>query len=72
MIDRTTFDLRLAEHRAATARVDASGWRSRAGTPPRPARAALAAARAALAARLDRASRASVHIMHRQPGHDAA
>ena len=56
MIERTTFDLRLAEHRAATARVDASDWRSRAGTPPR----------------LDRASRSAAHIMHRQPGHDAA
>jgi hypothetical protein len=72
MIDRTTFDLRLAEHRATTARIDASGWQRQRVTPRNPTSAALAAVRAALSARLDWAVRAAAHGANRQPGHDAA
>jgi hypothetical protein len=52
MIDRTTFDLRLADHAATTARINAGDWR-RQGAPQRQAlRPVLAAALVALAARL--------------------
>ena len=55
MIDRTSFDLRIAEHNATTARVNQSEWRH--GQPARrPIRAALANALVALAARLAPAS----------------
>ena len=53
MFDRTSLDLRFAEHTTTTARINARAWQ-RQGAPPRRAiRAALAAALVALAARLD-------------------
>ena len=72
MIDRTTFDLRLAEHQATMARIEVRGWQHQGGTPRQPARTALAAAMAALGARLDRAARVAAQVTNRQPGHDAA
>jgi hypothetical protein len=61
MIDRTTFDLRIAEHSATTASVNQSDWRH--GQPARrPIRAALANALVALAARLAPASPASAPL----------
>ena len=52
MIDRTTFDLRLADHTTATARINDSDWQ-RQGEPQRRAlRPVLATALIALAARL--------------------
>ena len=72
MIERTTFDLRLAEHRATTARIEASGWQRQRDTPRRPERASVAAALAALGARLAQAAHAVAHASNRQPGRDAA
>ncbi|MGN6756727.1 MAG: hypothetical protein ACTHMJ_10115 [Thermomicrobiales bacterium] len=52
MMDRTTFDLRIAEHNATVARVNTSEWQH--GQPTRrPIRAALASILVTLAARLD-------------------
>ena len=52
MIDRTSLDLRIAEHSATTARINQFDWRH--GQPARrPIRAALATVLVALAARLD-------------------
>lgn len=52
MIERTTFDLRIAEHNTTTARINQSEWRH--GPPARrPIRAALAKALVSLATRLD-------------------
>lgn len=53
MIDRTTFDLRLAEHHATTTRINAGDWRRPGVARRRSALAAVAAALIALAARLD-------------------
>ncbi len=53
MIDRTSLDLRLAEHRAATTRIDGVAWQRQGATEPPAIRAMLAAALVALAARLD-------------------
>lgn len=52
MIDRTTFDLRIAQHRGAVARTNEYAWERQAIAPVRPARVALAAALVALAVRL--------------------
>ncbi len=52
MIERTTFDLRIAEHGAIAARIDTSDWRHQGQSPRRPLRAALAATLVALAGRL--------------------
>ena len=66
MIDRTSLDLRIAEHRTTIARANETGWRQ--GRSPRhPLRAALAAALVALAARLAPETRASG-----TPGRDTA
>ena len=52
MIERTTFDLRLADHATTTARINDNNWQ-RQGEPKRRAlRPVLAAALVALAARL--------------------
>ncbi len=60
MIDRTTFDLRIAEHSTTTARVNSTDWQH--GQPARrPVRSVLATALVSLAARLDRA-----HISRRR------
>ena len=58
MIDRTIFDLRIAEHTTTTARINASDWRQGA-VGHRPLRRALAAALVAVAAHLapERATR---------------
>ena len=53
MIDRTTFDLRIAEHRSTTARAEQRAWQSQGATPAGATRAALANALLRLAARLD-------------------
>lgn len=52
MIDRTTFDLRLAEHTVTTASINRSGWQRQGGHKHRAIRAALASALVALAVRL--------------------
>ena len=52
MIDRTTLDLRFAEHHATAGRVNQSQWRH-AQPAGRPLRTAFASALVALAARLD-------------------
>jgi hypothetical protein len=56
MIERTTFDLRLADHAATTARINDGDWRRQGESKPRTLRPVLAAALVALAARLDPAS----------------
>jgi len=56
MIDRTTLELRLAEHHDTTARVNAGDWRRQGRGGGHPLRAALAGALVALAARLDAAA----------------
>ena len=62
MIDRTTFDVRIAEHTTTTTAINASDWR-RQETPKRRAiRAALAAALVGLAARLAPAYPASERL----------
>jgi hypothetical protein len=53
MIDRTTFDLRIADHSATTARINGSDWQRQGAPKHRAIRATLAAALIALAARLD-------------------
>ena len=53
MFDRTSLDLRLAEHRTITVRINASEWQREGQPPRRVIRAALAAALVVLAARLD-------------------
>lgn len=53
MIDRTTLDLRLAAHYAATARRNSGAWQEPSTPARRPLRCAVATALAALAARLD-------------------
>ena len=56
MIERTTFDLRLADHATTTTRINDSDWQ-RQGKPKRRAvRSMLAATLVALAARLAPAS----------------
>jgi hypothetical protein len=57
MIDRTTFDLRIAEHTATTARINGGDWQ-RGKRKHRAIRATLAAALVSLAARLDPARHA--------------
>jgi hypothetical protein len=52
MIDRTDFDLRLAAHRATTARVDRREWQRQGTGTAAPVRAALASALIRLARRL--------------------
>jgi hypothetical protein len=52
MIDRTTFDLRIAAHDAATATINRTDWRRRGGPESSAIRATLAAALVALAVRL--------------------
>lgn len=56
MIDRTTFDLRMAGHTTVTARANASGWQHQGQPKSRAIRAMLAAALVSLAARLDAAT----------------
>ena len=53
MIDRTTLDLRIAEHSTTTASINASDWQQQAKPQRRSVRTALATALVALAARLD-------------------
>ena len=53
MIDRTSLDLRMAEHSMTTARINARDWQQQAAPKRRAVRSALAAALVALAARLD-------------------
>jgi hypothetical protein len=56
MLDRTTFDLRIAEHQAIVTRTNRRGWTEVAGAMPqatRAARAVLAATLMALARQLD-------------------
>ena len=53
MIDRTTLDLRIAEHNTMTARVNAREWQRQGQAMRPPMRAMLAAALVALAARID-------------------
>ena len=72
MIDRTTLDLRLAEHLSTTARVEASDWQFQRATPHRTAWAGVATALAALGARLAQAVSVAAHVTHRQPGRDVA
>ena len=72
MIERTTFDLRLAEHQATTARIGASGWQRQHGGDGRPGRMAITAVLVALGVRLAQAAHGSIHATHRQPGRDAA
>jgi hypothetical protein len=43
MLDRTTFDLRIAEHQAIVTRTNRRGWTEAAGTTPRVSRVARAA-----------------------------
>ena len=57
MIERTTFDLRIAEHTSTAARINASDWQRQGPPKAQAVRAALAAALVALAARLDPARR---------------
>ena len=52
MIERTTFDLRMAEHTTTTARINACDWQRQGQPKVQVIRAALAAALIALAARL--------------------
>ena len=52
MIDRTTFDLRIAEHRGAVARTNEQAWQTQVTRPVRATRAALARVLVALATRL--------------------
>jgi hypothetical protein len=67
MIDRTTFDLRLAEHRAAMSRINNSEWKRQGAACRRPVRRAAAATLGALAARLDPADRALAAPERRVP-----
>ena len=52
MIDRTNFDLRIADHSTTTARINESEWRHN-QPARRPIRIALASLLVSLAARLD-------------------
>ena len=52
MIDRTTFDLRMAEHTATTARINQGDWQRQGEPKGRTIRAVLAGVLIALAARL--------------------
>ena len=52
MIERTTFDLRLADHAATTARINDGDWRRQGESKTRALRLVLAVALVALAARL--------------------
>ena len=74
MIDRTSFDLQIAEHSATIARVNQSDWRH--GQPAgRPIRAALASVLVALAARLappPRRGPAARHALDVNPAHTCA
>ena len=72
MIERTTFDLRLADHRATTARIDAWGWRCQPDAPRHQARAGVVAALRALVARLARVAHTAAHGTVRQAGRDVA
>jgi hypothetical protein len=54
MIDRTTFDLRIAEHATGVARINGAAWRQE-GETRRSIRALAASALVALARRLDTA-----------------
>ena len=60
MIERTTLDLRLAEHRDVTARINAGDWQRPDTVRWRPARTVVATALVALASRLDPASRSAL------------
>ena len=62
MIDRTTFDLRIAEHTTTTAAINAREWRQQSTPKRRAIRTALAAALVALAARLTPAFPASERL----------
>jgi hypothetical protein len=72
MIDRTTLDLRLADYRSTTARIEASGWQYRRATPHRSGRTHVIAALVTLGARLAQAAIIAAHVTRRQPGRDAA
>ena len=52
MIDRTTLDLRIAEHRGAVARANAQAWKTQVAGPVRATRVVLARVLLALATRL--------------------
>jgi hypothetical protein len=58
MIDRTTFDLRIAEHSATTARANDTEWQHNQPTR-RPIRTLIANALVTLATRLDPTSAAT-------------
>ena len=57
MIERTTFDLRIAEQQQTAARINAADWQHQGEPRRRAIRATVAAALVALAARLDSAPR---------------
>ena len=61
MIDRSTFDLRIAEHRRATARANARDWQRQAHIEQPIDRVRVFAAIAALGKRLNRAHSAARH-----------
>lgn len=65
MFDRTDLDLRMAAHRATTARIDARGWQWQRADTGRRARAALADLLVALATRLDREARPAARPLGR-------
>jgi hypothetical protein len=58
MIDRTSLDLRIAEHTTTTARINRTDWQQHQPVR-RPLRAAVANALVTLAARLDPATGAA-------------
>jgi hypothetical protein len=58
MIDRTTFDLRVAEHTTTTAGINRTDWQRQGEIRPSAIRSGVAAALVALAARLDPALQA--------------
>lgn len=72
MIDRTTLDLRLADHRATTTRIGASDWQFQRATHHRSGRTQAVAALRALVARLARVAHTAAHGTIRQAGHDVA
>ena len=63
MIDRTTLDLRLADHTTTTARINARDWQRQAKPQRRVVRTAFATALVALAARLDPATPAATPLL---------
>jgi hypothetical protein len=72
MIDRTTLELRLADHRSTTARIGASDWQFQRATPHRTAWAGVTTAFVALGVRLAQLAQVAAHTLNRQPGRDTA